>query len=194
MAINVEDYLHLVERIAKKLLRGLPDQVTMGDLRGPGYLGLMDAATKFDPERNVKFSTYCVSRIRGAMQNELRKMDWVPRLVRQKEKLGEEEAVQMNNFSGIPYINREFSENEDAKPYDPEDSSPLPDEIVNRKLEIRRAIMQLKPKYRQAVELYYFKHCTLKEAAAYMGATESRVCQILKKVKPILERLLKDKP
>jgi RNA polymerase sigma factor for flagellar operon FliA len=68
----------------------LPEGVELDDLVSAGMFGLMDAIDAFDLERGVKFETYCVPRIRGAMLDELRTMDWVPRLVRSKaSKLGE---------------------------------------------------------------------------------------------------------
>ena len=62
----------------------LPEGVDLNDLISAGTFGLMDAIEAFDMERGVKFETYCVPRIRGAMLDELRTMDWVPRLVRSK--------------------------------------------------------------------------------------------------------------
>ena len=68
----------------------LPEGVELDDLISAGVFGLMDAIEAFDLSRGVKFETYCVPRIRGAMLDELRTMDWVPRLVRSKaSKLGE---------------------------------------------------------------------------------------------------------
>ncbi len=65
-------------------LARLPEGVELDDLISAGIFGLMDAIDAFDMERGVKFETYCVPRIRGAMLDELRTMDWVPRLVRSK--------------------------------------------------------------------------------------------------------------
>src|SRR6266581_2778893 len=62
----------------------LPDGVDLDDLISAGIFGLMDAIEAFDLDRGVKFETYCVPRIRGAMLDELRSMDWVPRLVRSR--------------------------------------------------------------------------------------------------------------
>jgi RNA polymerase sigma factor for flagellar operon FliA len=63
---------------------GMPHNVEFDDLVGYGVFGLMDAIDKYDPEKNVKFKTYAVTRIRGAIFDELRQIDWVPRSVRQK--------------------------------------------------------------------------------------------------------------
>src|SRR6201981_1792633 len=80
----VELYLPLVKYNAERIWSRLPDGVDLDDLISAGVFGLMDAIEAFDLNRGVKFETYCVPRIRGAMLDELRTMDWVPRLVRSK--------------------------------------------------------------------------------------------------------------
>ncbi len=80
----VEHYLPLVRYNAERIWARLPDGVDLDDLISAGIFGLMDAIEAFDLNRGVKFETYCVPRIRGAMLDELRTMDWVPRLVRSK--------------------------------------------------------------------------------------------------------------
>ncbi|MBN1854975.1 MAG: FliA/WhiG family RNA polymerase sigma factor [Pirellulales bacterium] len=80
----VENYLPLVKYNGERIWARLPEGVELDDLISAGVFGLMDAIKAFDLERGVKFETYCVPRIRGAMLDELRTMDWVPRLVRSK--------------------------------------------------------------------------------------------------------------
>src|SRR5512147_2716124 len=80
----VERYLPLVKYNAERIWQRLPEGVDLDDLISAGVFGLMDAIDAFDLNRGVKFETYCVPRIRGAMLDELRTMDWVPRLVRSK--------------------------------------------------------------------------------------------------------------
>src|SRR4051794_25643627 len=80
----VERYLPLVKYNAERIWQRLPEGVDLDDLISAGVFGLMDAVDAFDLTRGVKFETYCVPRIRGAMLDELRTMDWVPRLVRSK--------------------------------------------------------------------------------------------------------------
>jgi RNA polymerase sigma factor for flagellar operon FliA len=80
----VEQYLPLVKYNGERIWARLPDGVELDDLISAGVFGLMDAITAFDLERGIKFETYCVRRNRGAMLDELRAMDWVPRLVRSK--------------------------------------------------------------------------------------------------------------
>ena len=80
----MENYLHLVRYNAERIHIKLPDEVELDDLISAGIFGLMDAINAFDLERGVKFETYCAPRIRGAILDELRSMDWVPRLVRSR--------------------------------------------------------------------------------------------------------------
>jgi RNA polymerase sigma factor for flagellar operon FliA len=80
----IEQYLPLVKYNGERIWSRLPDGVELDDLISAGVFGLMDAINAFDMTRGVKFETYCVPRIRGAMLDELRTMDWVPRLVRSK--------------------------------------------------------------------------------------------------------------
>ena len=80
----MEHYLPLVKYNAERIHNKLPDEVDVEDLMSAGIFGLMDAIDAFDMERGVKFETYCAPRIRGAILDELRSMDWVPRLVRSR--------------------------------------------------------------------------------------------------------------
>jgi RNA polymerase sigma factor for flagellar operon FliA len=77
-------YRHLVRYNAERVHVKLPDEVELDDLISAGNFGLMDAIKAFDVTRGVKFETYCAPRIRGAILDELRAMDWVPRLVRSR--------------------------------------------------------------------------------------------------------------
>jgi RNA polymerase sigma factor for flagellar operon FliA len=78
----LEHYRPIVKYSAERVHSKLPDKVEVDDLFSAGIFGLMDAIDAFDPSRGVKFETYCTSRIRGSILDELRSMDWVPRLVR----------------------------------------------------------------------------------------------------------------
>ena len=80
----IERYLPIVRYTAERLYAKLPDEVELDDLISAGTFGLVDAINAFDLGRGVKFETYCAQRIRGAILDELRSMDWVPRLVRSR--------------------------------------------------------------------------------------------------------------
>jgi len=80
----LEHYRYIVKYSAERLHNKLPDKVEIDDLMSAGTFGLMDAIDAYDPDRGVKFETYCSPRIRGSILDELRSMDWVPRLVRSR--------------------------------------------------------------------------------------------------------------
>lgn len=82
--VLLETHLPLVRMIAERLLQTLPKSIELDDLTSAGIFGLLDAIDGFDLERGIKFKTYCTTRIRGSILDELRSQDWVPRLVRLK--------------------------------------------------------------------------------------------------------------
>jgi RNA polymerase sigma factor FliA len=91
-------YAPLVKFVAGRVGSGLPSSVDAGDLISYGIFGLMDALEKYDRDRGIKFETYAIPRIRGAIVDELRALDWVPRSVRSRAReiertIGELEAA-----------------------------------------------------------------------------------------------------
>ena len=96
----VKQYTPLVKYVAGKVAVGMPHNVEFDDLVGFGVFGLFDAIEKFDPGKHVKFKTYAVARIRGAILDELRAIDWVPRSVRQKTREIEETIRKLEASQG----------------------------------------------------------------------------------------------
>ena len=80
------EYAQLVKLVAGRLSMYLGHNVEYDDLVSYGIFGLIDAIDKFDTEKNVKFETYASLRIRGAILDQIRKMDWIPRTVRQRQR------------------------------------------------------------------------------------------------------------
>jgi len=78
------EHTHLIRYVAGRIAMRLPAHVALDDLHSAGVMGLIDAVDKFDPDKKVQFKTYAEFRIRGAILDELRAMDWVPRSVRKK--------------------------------------------------------------------------------------------------------------
>ncbi|MCE5256848.1 MAG: RNA polymerase sigma factor WhiG [Spirochaetaceae bacterium] len=105
----VEQYSPLVKYVAGKVAVNLPASVEYDDLVGYGVFGLFDAIEKFDPEKHVKFKTYAVTRIRGAMYDHLREMDWVPRSIRQKAKDVEQAVMMLEARLGRPATDSEIA-------------------------------------------------------------------------------------
>ena len=106
----IERYFPLVRYNAERVWAKLPDGVDINDMISAGVFGLMDAIESFDLTRGVKFETYCVPRIRGAMLDELRTMDWVPRLVRSKASKLEAARKQLEAKTGRPPTDAELAE------------------------------------------------------------------------------------
>ena len=96
----IRQYMPLVKYVAGKVATGLPASVEFDDLVGYGQFGLLDAINKYDTSKNVKFKTYAVTRIRGAIFDELRQIDWVPRSVRQKSREIEDAIVSLESKLG----------------------------------------------------------------------------------------------
>ncbi|MCX8117515.1 MAG: FliA/WhiG family RNA polymerase sigma factor [Desulfobacterota bacterium] len=93
-------YAPLIKHVAHRLAMRLPSHICVDDLISAGVIGLMDAVSKFDPEKKVEFKTYAEFRIRGAMIDELRTMDWVPRSLRQKATQIERTIQQLERRNG----------------------------------------------------------------------------------------------
>ena len=91
----IKQYMPLVKWVAGRVSTGMPESVEFDDLVGFGRFGLLDAINKYDPDKNVKFKTYATTRIRGAIFDELRELDWVPRSVRQKSREIEDTIVDL---------------------------------------------------------------------------------------------------
>ena len=83
----IREYAPLIKFIAQKIAVRLPSNIELDDLISAGVIGLMDAIEKYDSTRDNKFKTYAEFRIRGAILDELRAQDWVPRSIRDKAKL-----------------------------------------------------------------------------------------------------------
>lgn len=98
------EYAHLVKYIGNRIAINLPASVDRDDIVSSGILGLIKAVETFEPERGFKFETYASHKIRGAILDELRALDWVPRSVRQKSKDLQRVYVKLENELGrIPY-------------------------------------------------------------------------------------------
>ena len=90
-------YSPMVKFVAGRLGAGLPSHVDDGDLISYGLLGLIGAIERFEPERGIKFETFAMTRIRGAIIDELRSLDWVPRSVRSRAREIERAMLELEN-------------------------------------------------------------------------------------------------
>jgi RNA polymerase sigma factor for flagellar operon FliA len=130
--VLMENYFPIVKYNAERIGAKLPDEVDTDDLISAGVFGLIDALQAFDLTRGVKFETYCAPRIRGAILDELRSMDWVPRLVRSRAGKLERVARELESILG-----RVPTEDEIAKRLD------LPRNELEKLMRDATAVMQI---------------------------------------------------
>ncbi len=197
-----------VRWIASRLAHGLPQSVDIDDLVSVGFIGLMDAADKFNPSENVKFSTYAEFRIRGSMIDELRKQDWVPRRVRSQIKAIDKVETQVETRTGRKATDEEVTQklgitrdqyhtmkNEVGSlmlvPYgtvdEVSDLIQAPDETnpyIQASTKDSRAYIDqlfkqnLTEEERVVMSCYYFRGLNLREIGAILNLTESRISQL----------------
>jgi len=199
------DHLELVRRVAKKIARRLPSVVDIDDLVGAGTVGLMDAAQRFDPVKSGSFPGYAEIRIRGAILDHLRAMDWLPRSLRTKNRRVDDaerklksslgrapEANELAEFLGTSLRSIKNAGNGAGAVVSVEDlredgfdsfemETPAPGSALESRERAQRltaAVSRLPERSRQLLALYYVEELTLKQIGAMFGITESRACQL----------------
>jgi len=210
----VEKYASLVKIAAYRLVGRLPAHHFVEDLISCGMIGLLEAIESFDPSLMIKFETFAKFRIRGAMIDEMRSRDWIPRSVRSKirelDNLSRKLSVELQRVpddndlaSALKMSLEQFYEHiieiqpagmisyDDVAGFDAAEkniidfledrSSPHPDieiQIKELKSGIIEALEQLDQDEQLVMSLYYYEGLTLKEIAAVLQVSESRVSQI----------------
>ena len=187
------EYAQLVKLVAGRLSMYLGHNVEYDDLVSYGIFGLIDAIDKFDLEKNVKFETYASLRIRGAILDQIRKMDWIPRSVRQRQRKIDEAMKQIEMRTGKTASDEELVTNvvslnefEENGPEPMIDSAhPVrfsqPEEVVEEaelKEKLAESLELLTEKERRVIELYYYEDMTLKEISKILEVSESRISQL----------------
>ena len=104
------EYAPLVKTVAGRLYMYLGSNVDFDDLCGYGVFGLIDAIDKYDNSKEVKFETYASLRIKGAILDQIRKMDWIPRTIRQKQKKLDEASKAVELRTGKPATDDQIAE------------------------------------------------------------------------------------
>jgi RNA polymerase sigma factor for flagellar operon FliA len=105
----IKEFAHVVKAMAYRLAYRLPAYMDAEDLVSVGIIGLMDAMDKYDPNREAKFKTYAEFRIRGAMLDEIRSMDWIPRSVHERVSLLQRTHTKLLNRLGRPPTDEEVA-------------------------------------------------------------------------------------
>ena len=193
-------YASFIDRIARRMSHRVGMPSTFDDLWSAGALGLLDAARRFDRARDVKFESFAEHRIRGAMIDELREMDHLPRRMRSDadkvrkartllgNKLGREPNTdKLTLHLGIPIEDVKALEalSSPAAPLAPELQLPsldsLQDESIDhteRVARLTKAIAQLSLRLQTVLSLHYVEGFTYKEISGALQVSEARVCQL----------------
>lgn len=203
-----EEHLPLVRRQALNLQVRLPASVELDDLVQAGMIGLLDAVNRYDAGQGASFSTFASQRIRGAMLDELRSRDWVPRSVRRNTRALDEAVRRLEQRLGRPPEDREIAavldisleeyrhllmdangsqlvaldelpdEEGESLCGEPQ-ATPLAELLEGRRRsDLVKAIERLPERERLLLALYYQEDLNLKEIGAVLGVSESRVCQL----------------
>lgn len=107
----VLQYYPLIKYIATRMAMRLPPHISLDDLISSGMIGLLDAIKKYDPKKNINFKTYAEFRIKGAILDELRSLDWIPRSIRKKTNKLQKAYVNLQKELGRPAEAEEIAEN-----------------------------------------------------------------------------------
>lgn len=196
-----------VKYLALRLKARLPRNVELSELFSAGTLGLMESFGKFRPQLGIKFDTYAESRIRGAMLDELRKLDWFPRSLRRRVRTLDEAIHKLEHTAGHTpseeelaaatgmdikevreglealqnqfCLSLEMIQDSLSPADDARDEGPF-GQTASQELVDRVAelIDQLTPREKLVLSLYYTDELNMREAAEVMGVTEGRVSQL----------------
>ena len=192
-------YSPLVKFVAGRVGAGLPNSVDSGDLVSAGVFGLIDAVERFDPARGVKFETFAVPRIRGAVFDGLRSLDWVPRSVRSRAREVENAFQDLEGKMGRGPTDEELAVHLKISATEfqkwlasiasttvgpraltgdvPDSPAALVEEGEVKRL-VKVELRRLPEREKLVLTLYYDEGLTLSEIGSILGVTESRVSQI----------------
>lgn len=203
----VKHYAPKVKYLALRMKAKLPPSVELSDLIGAGTLGLMESFTKFQPELGIKFDTYAENRIRGAMLDELRRLDWFPRSLRRKVRMLDDAVHKLEHGSGHTpseedlaretgldlddvreglealqnqyCLSLELIQDSLAPAETAREESPYTQTAEQELVDkVAQLIDQLTPREKLVLSLYYTDELNMREAAEVMGITEGRVSQL----------------
>lgn len=204
----VVHYTALVRAVAHRVAGGLPSYVEHADLVQSGIFGLIDAVERFDPDQCPRFESYAAQRIRGAILDELRSQDWVPRSVRGRAReferaqerlegtllrgatdreLAAELGVPVRELSGLSQqvqmvsVEALHESSGGVSELLTDADAPDPVNVVQARETLRQlavAVAQLGERDRTVIRLYYLENRTLADIGRSLGVTESRVCQL----------------
>ncbi len=212
--VNIENYLPMVRRAAARMIGRLPANVEMDDLVQAGVMGLMDAMQRYETGHGAQFETFAMQRVRGAMLDELRGTDWVPRSVRKSQRdiagavhalenklqraptdaeIAGHMALPLQDYhdmlTDVRSAQLVYADDYEAADGDthyldrhltPDEASDPASQLSDRRFReaLVAAIENLPEREQYVMSMYYEHDMNLKEIAAVLGVTESRVCQL----------------
>ncbi len=203
----VRFYAPKIRILALRLKAKLPQSVELNELISAGSLGLLDALGKFNPELGIKFDTYSENRIKGAMLDELRRMDWFSRSLRQKVKVIEDAQRQIEYQTGAPATADQLQEHTGMTEKEVQQGlealgnqmclslDNFHENLIGGKSQtedepfqstafqeivdkVANLIEELTPREKLVISLYYGEELNMKETADVMDITEGRVSQL----------------
>lgn len=203
----VRFYAPKIRILALRLKAKLPQSVELNELISAGSLGLLDALGKFNPERGIKFDTYSENRIKGAMLDELRRMDWFSRGLRQKVKVLEGAQRDIEHETGAPATSAQLQKHTGMSEKEVQqglealhnqmclsldsfhenligqknatDDEPFQSTAFQEIVDkVANLIEELTPREKLVISLYYGEELNMKETAEVMDITEGRVSQL----------------
>lgn len=203
----VKRFAPKVKYLALRMKGRLPRTVQLSDLISAGTLGLMESFGKFKPQMGIKFATYAENRIRGAMLDELRRLDWFPRSLRRRVRTLDEAIHRLERQNGASPTEealaaatgmdiKEVREGLEAlhgqfclslemiqETFSPLESAYKEEtfsNVANNELlnRIAELVEQLTPREKLVLSLYYVEDLNMRETAEVMGITEGRVSQL----------------
>ncbi len=172
----IRDHMPLVKIVARRLSKRLPPSVAHDDLVGAGALGLIDSVIRRKGDDKNSFACYTRIRIRGAIFDELRSHDWLPRRSRAADRNtaeGEPYPVAIIHFEDLP-------PGSDRTPADKSGGGDPLKELTRKRAatQLKQELCQLPKRHRLVLHLHYFKGMRLKEIGRLLGVSEARISQI----------------
>jgi RNA polymerase sigma factor for flagellar operon FliA len=215
-----EDHLYIVYSIAKSIIKKCPPVVLMEDLVGAGIVGLLESAERYDESFSVEFKAYAEHRVRGAMLDELRKMDVVSRDARKLDKKINKSIENLKKRTGFHPSDEDIAKDVGIEESELQDHykkmlySTVSDmgffeidhisdenalnilsvlETEDQKKKLRHILSSFDQKTQSILQLYYVEKTTLKNIGEIFSVTESRVCQILHKTLFEIRKMMQEK-
>lgn len=203
----VRHYAPKIRFLALRLKAKLPKSVELSEMISSGTLGLMEALGKFKPQLGIRFETYAENRIRGAMLDELRRLDWFPRSLRQKVRILDEAIRKIEHEKGRAatedelqkatgleiadirqglealqtqmWVSLDAIQDTLADDRSENNGEPYSDTVFTELVErVTPLIDRLTPREKLVLSLYYTDELNMRETAEVMGITEGRVSQL----------------